>query len=375
MVSKSNQILYLDDEQQLLELFAINFSSEFDISITTDYLKALKVIQKNEIKVVLSDQRMPNITGIEFIKQINKDFPDIICILISGYADKDVLFKSINEIDIFRFEEKPVQFQELKHTIEKAIEKYDTAKEKQKLESELKKALKKAQESDRLKTEFLSSLSHEIRTPANGIVGFTSLVKESKEKNITSEHLQIISESALRLVDIIDDMVHTSRLNAGEININHNEIFLNELLDDVYNTFLPEIGHNASLKFKVNKRKGKTRIPITTDTEKLYNIFIHLLRNAIKFTKSGLIEFGVYDEQNMIMFVRDSGIGISDSDKPIIFDFFTQGKQKHLSAEIDGIGLGLSIVKELVDLLNGEIWFETEKDKGSAFYFTFQAFK
>jgi len=264
----NNHILYLEDEQQILDMFAVNFRRKFNVHVTTDYSEAIQILQENEVKVVLSDQRMPDITGIEFIKQINKDFPDIICILISGYADKSVLFKSVNEVDVFQFMEKPVDFNELSHTIKKAIEKYDAIKEKQRLESELQIALKKAQESDRLKAEFLASLSHEIRAPVNGVVGFASLIKENRKDDISPEYLEIISKSALRIVDIIDDMVLASKIKTGEANVQQHEVYLNDLFDDVYNTFLPEIEEKGTIQFSVKKRTGKFKIPITTDRER-----------------------------------------------------------------------------------------------------------
>ena len=370
MADTKNQILYVDDEQENLDIFEINFSKAFHIHISINAEDAFKILKKNKIKVVLTDQRMPNTTGIEFIRQLKELYPDIVCIILTGYADKEVLFKAINEVDVYWFIEKPWENQEVIHVIDNAIKKYDAEKEKQRINIELKEALEKAQESDHIKTEFLSSISHEIRTPVNGIVGFLSLIKASESENEdNSKYLNIVIKSAHRLVELVDDMIIASRLHAGELKVKQQEVNINDLMEEIYQTIRPGFEENPQVKIQAHKCEHKENCIISTDKSRLSNIFIPLIKNAIKFTKQGHVDYGVYDEKDMVFFVKDTGSGISETDQAFIFDYFRQGKQKINSGEISGVGIGLSIVKGLVELLNGKIWFESQKGEGTTFYF------
>lgn len=373
MDNLESHILYLDDEQVNLNVFYAGFSQYFKVHIANNLNEAMGILKQHPIKVILTDQRMPDISGLGFIELVKNDYPDIVSIIFSGYADKDVLFKAINKYDVFGIIEKPGQFEVIKHTIDNAVDKYNALMEKQRVDRELKVALEKASESDRLKAEFLRSISHEIRTPVNIIVGFAGLMLSREENEVYKRNLKFISDSAHKLVSIVDDMITVSRIKSGTIGVEKNEIFLNDLLEELYCNFSTNELKKESVELKVVKRKGGIKIPITTDKEKLYNIFAHLLKNAIKFTDDGLIEFGVYDEKKSILFVRDTGIGLKENDQHAIFDYFRQGSQKALSSEIDGIGVGLSIVKGLVKLLDGKIWVESSRGKGTTFYFSIKS--
>lgn len=349
-----NNILYLDDEVENLKAFELLFQSDYKVH-TAQYLsQANNILDNNEIKVVISDLKMPEISGIDFISQVKDKYPDIVCMIITGYADKRILLDVINKLDLFWLLEKPWNKSELKLAINNAMDKYDS--------------LKKANECSRLKQLFLANISHEIRTPLNGIVGFASLIEQAEDKNsISNDYFNILTESAYKLIGIVDDIIMASRIQAGSIQIVSNEIYLNDLLEELYRKFLP-IAKEKQIELKVIKRIGLKKIPITTDKEKLSNIFSHLLNNSLKYTKEGCIEFGIHDEEQFILFVKDAGKGIIETDKPIIYDHFKQGKQKYLGAENDGIGIGLSIVKGLIELLNGKIWFESQEDIGTTFY-------
>ncbi len=363
-------ILYLDDDPDALRIFEYSFSEYYHIHTVRKHTEALDIISSTDIKVVITDQKMPDIRGTDFIQILKLEYPDIICIMLTGHADKPVMLQAINTLDIFWFIEKPWKFTEVKLAIDNAIERFDSNREKAQMHNELQLALERARQSDRLKAEFLGSISHEIRTPVNGIVGFTSLIRqESENTEVLDQYYNIVMESAYTLIGLVDDMITASRIRAGDMRFNPGELYLNDLLDEIYDEFAPQVSQHPGIELIVRKRQGEKKIPISADKEKLYNIFIQLLRNALKFTDEGCIEFGVCNEKEQILFVRDEGSGISDSDKPIIFDFFKKGRQKPLSASINGMGVGLSIVKGLVELMNGEIWYESESGKGTVFYF------
>ena len=237
-------------------------------------------------------------------------------------------------------------------------------------ELELIKAKEKAEESDRLKSAFLTNMSHEIRTPMNGILGFTELLKEP---NLTSDDkedfIQTIQISGARMLNTINNIVDISKIESGLISVNTSETNVNEKVEFTYKFFKPE-AEIKGLKFLVKKSlQGKEAI-IKTDNEKVYAILTNLVKNAIKFTYDGSIEFG-YEKNGKYLefFVKDTGIGISGKQQGLIFERFRQGSEEY-NRGYEGSGLGLSILKSYVEMLGGKIWVESEEGKGSIFYFS-----
>lgn len=236
-------------------------------------------------------------------------------------------------------------------------------------ETELEKAKEKAEESDRLKTAFLANMSHEIRTPMNGILGFSELLKG---KNISSEnrenYIDLIEKEGNRLLSFINDIVDISKIESKIITLDFSSCNLNELFEELHSKYAYKLkDKDVNLHFK--KGLGDPECVIRTDTNKLVQILSNLLENAIKFTKSGEIEFG-YSQfaDELKFFVRDSGIGIRTEDKDYIFRRFTQSELEQIHNP--GAGLGLSIVKGLVEILDGEVWVDSKLGEGSTFYFT-----
>jgi PAS domain S-box-containing protein len=243
-------------------------------------------------------------------------------------------------------------------------------KEKEKRATELIKAKEKAEESDRLKSTFLTNMSHEIRTPMNGILGFTELLKEP---NLTSDDqqdfIQIIQISGARMLNTINNIVDVSKIESGLIQVDIKETNINEKMEFTYKFFKPEVEIKGLQFFFKNTLPSKEAI-IKTDNEKVYGIMTNLIKNAIKFTYEGSIEFGYEKKGNYLeFFVKDTGVGIPKNQKELIFERFRQGSESH-NRGYEGSGLGLSIAKSYVEMLGGEIWVESEEGKGSIFYFT-----
>jgi len=242
--------------------------------------------------------------------------------------------------------------------------------EKEKRAAALIIAKEKAEESDRLKSAFLANISHEIRTPMNGIMGFSELLKEP---HLTSEeqkeYIELIAMSSTRMLNIITDIVNISKIEAGAMKVSISETNVNEQIKNVYNSFKSE-AELKGIQFLVKTALSSKESIIKTDREKLYSILTSLVNNAIKFTHAGSIEFGIEKKGKYLeFFVKDTGDGIADEKKEIIFKRFRQGSESH-TRKYEGAGLGLSISKAYVDMLGGNIWVETELGKGSIFYFT-----
>jgi PAS domain S-box-containing protein len=237
----------------------------------------------------------------------------------------------------------------------------------------LKVAKEKAEESDRLKTAFLQNMSHEIRTPMNAIMGFSELlVKHYNNKPKLEKFSDIINQRCNDLLDIINDILDIAKIESGQLTVIQEECNLNVLFDELKTFFTEQqkkIG-KQHLKFDLQAFCEPSDTIVVTDKVKLKQIFINLISNAFKFTETGKIEGGCkFDEnKNLLFFVADTGIGIPFDKHQMIFERFAQ--VEHGSNRLyGGTGLGLSIVKGLVNLLGGEIFLESEIDKGSTFSF------
>ena len=252
--------------------------------------------------------------------------------------------------------------------------------DRKKAEKEIKIAKEKAEESDRLKSAFLAHMSHEIRTPMNGILGFAELLKEP---DLTGEehekYIRIIEKSGVRMLNIINEIVNISKIEAGLMKIDIKEININELMVYSYDFFNPEAeSRGLLLSFKAGLPDEEAIIK--TDKDKLQAILTNLIKNAAKFTLTGSIDFGYSvqplngpagstEPHELLFFVKDTGIGIPENRQVAIFDRFIQVDLFNRNA-LQGTGLGLSISKAYVDMLGGRIWVESTEGIGSTFYFT-----
>ncbi len=245
--------------------------------------------------------------------------------------------------------------------------------ERKKMEKLLIEAKIKAEESDKLKTSFLENLSHEIRTPLNGIIGFTNLLKlKTANESDQEKYLQLIEDSGLHLLNIINDLIDISKIEAGQIDIQKEKFNLNLLMDELFVFF------NDSSRYKKHpvtlglvKALPDDESFIHTDPLRLKQILINLLGNSFKYTNEGRIDFG-YEPENknsVRFFVKDTGIGIPDSAQNIIFNRFRQVDESS-TRKYEGSGLGLSICEGLVRAMNGKIWFTSRLGQGSEFFFS-----
>ena len=238
------------------------------------------------------------------------------------------------------------------------------------VEQELLKAKEKAEESDRLKSAFLANMSHEIRTPMNGILGFADLLKEPKlTGEEQQEFIRIIEKSGIRMLNIINDIIDISKIESGQMEVSVTEGDVNEQLLYIYNFFKPE-AENKGLHLYINNMLQFPVSFIRTDHEKIYAILTNLVKNAIKYTNDGSIEVGYVKKGDCLEFiVKDTGIGIDKMRQEVIFKRFIQAEISNKQA-VEGAGLGLSITKAYVEMLEGKISVESEHGIGSAFIFT-----
>jgi len=253
--------------------------------------------------------------------------------------------------------------------------------EYRKINKELRQAKERAEQSDRLKSAFLANMSHEIRTPMNSILGFSDLLKESE---LTSEkqhlYIDVIENSGKRMLNIINDIITISEIESGIIEINNSDFNINEQMESIYALFKDEIS-KKEIDFSYINTLSDSEAIIKSDGEKIYAILVNLVKNAIKFTNKGVIQFGYNinkdgESAEFEFFVKDTGEGIHQEKIELIFERFRQGSES-LSRNYEGAGLGLTISKAFVEMLGGKIWVESKVEnlgfgeKGiTIFYFT-----
>ena len=261
-----------------------------------------------------------------------------------------------------------------KEILEFISDQVSTSIERKKAEDDLILALEKAQESDRLKSAFLTNMSHEIRTPMNGILGFTSLLKEP---NLTGEeqqdYINVIEESGDRMLNTINDLMDISMIESGLMKTKISETKINVLTKKLFSFFEPEV-EKKGMSLKLNNTLSDEKATIITDNEKVNSILTNLIKNAIKYSKKGSIEFGYVlktdsETSELEFYVKDTGIGVPKDRQQAIFERFVQADIEDRDV-YEGNGLGLSISKAYVEMLNGKIWVKSEVGIGSTFYFT-----
>jgi len=318
----------------------------------------IRMLRKDasEVNVIRVGQPIKNSKGeVEFILTLSVDITDRI------KAEEKLLTKN-KEIEA-QNEEYSTLNEELKETGRKLMA----------LNEELTIAKEKAEESNRLKSAFLSNMSHEIRTPMNGILGFTQLLANPNISKVkVKEYIDIIVNSGNHLLNIINDIIDISKLDAGEFRILKVPVNIDDLLREQYTFFhsykTDKQKHHIELELSIPKTNKDTII--LTDETRIKQVLSNLINNAIKFTENGKVEFGYTIQKNQIIFfVKDTGIGIPKDKFSDIFERFSQAAE-NTEKLYGGTGLGLSISKACTQLLGGDIWVKSELNKGSEFYFS-----
>jgi len=229
---------------------------------------------------------------------------------------------------------------------------------------------------EELKTKFLSNISHELRTPMNAILGFSSLLNDQQlPHNKREEYVNHINQSSAKLLNVVEAMIDVSMIQTGQLKIRQEECFVNQFLTDIYHYFNVDRHRNDRhhIALLLNLGSKADDIMIHSDQFRLNQVITSLLSNAFKYTEKGVIEFGYQmdeGEDKITFFVTDSGKGVLQEKSKQIFESFEKGDEYEYGKGVDsGVGLGLTLSKGIIELMGGEIWVEDNVFKGSTFKF------
>jgi len=375
------------------------FEDSYEIDDAYQGEEAIEMVKKAieedwQYSLVYMDVRMPpGMNGIDAIEQIWKINPFIEVVICTAYSDYswDEIVEKLGGSDKLLFIKKPFNVIAIKQLTLSLTTKWEIAKrnreymshlekeveertrELKKLLAHMKELKEKAEESDRLKSAFLANMSHEIRTPMNSILGFSQLLEEDPDipPETRSTYIQYINNNGISLLHLINDIIDIAKIQAGQLKVSKSNFRLDEILEELHEAFSSELKKDERPEVEIiyNKQPGQEEVVLYSDPLRYRQIMNNLLNNAFKFTQKGSIEYGfTVDNGHLLHHVKDTGIGIPEDKLGLIFERFGQVETEGLNRS--GTGLGLTITKNLIEMLGGKIWLISEPNVGTCFYFT-----
>jgi signal transduction histidine kinase len=369
-------LLVVDDEPEVLRSVFDLFRLDYRVLTAERGPEALGVLQSNPVSVIMSDQRMPEMTGVEFLGQAKVVRPEATRLLFTGYADIKAVIDAINQGHVFRYVAKPWDPEELGTVIRQAIEHHDLIVEKQTLINELKQTNARLAEANRLKGAFIEVASHELNTPVAVILGMTELWKITQGESATSSErgwVDRIHASGRRLAGTVERMLKLLWADHFDAPLDLAKTDIESLIRGVVDDLKPYFdARKQSVAIQVEPDLGSADI----DAGKIADALTNLIVNAIKFTPDGqtiTIAARPLGPNKIELAVSDPGVGICAEDQAHIYEPFFTGydTMHHSSGDFQfgkrGIGLGLPLVKSFVELHGGSISLESEIGKGTTF--------
>jgi len=369
-----SRVLVVDDEIGICEAVKRALESNgIPVDIALDGPAGLQAIKEQEYDLVLLDIKMPQISGLDLIKMIHKIDPDIICIMITGFATIEMAITAIKE-GAYDFLTKPFSMDVLLLAVNQGLERRSLSLEAKRIaqvELEAKKLAEdklRLEKLDQAKRQFLSLVTHELKSPVSAVENYLKLILQGYVD--PENETQILEQCIIRTQEerkLIDDLMVLGQLEVIE-SPQVTSIHLGKILEDVLEESRGElIRNNLHLTLKI----GSDIPEIEAVPEQIKVVWRNLINNAVKYTpEKGEILIGIQlEDSNLIGWIQDTGIGISDEDQKKLFsEFFRAANAKE--AAIPGTGLGLVIVKRIVESLGGKICVASRLGEGSTFQFT-----
>lgn len=350
----SIRILYLDDEIQNLNSFKAAFRRTYTVFTTDSPEEAMRIIRDEKIQIAIADQRMPEMTGVEFFTKIKEEYPDPVRILLTGYSDLHTVIEAINSGQVFRFIDKPWDEDAVMHAIQSAAQYYDTKMELKRKKEELNQALGELD-------SFVYSISHDVRAPLMAMWGLVNVARMDPDPNLRAELLDYFEQSIQKLDGFLNNLLNFFKNKRLETS--HDVIDLHALLEDAISLHRSHPSNqDVLLSIHID-----SQAPFYSDPHRLRLVFGNILTNAFTYQRINnsekRIEISITADKEKLDFkVSDNGIGISPEHIPHIFKIFYRADKQS-----QGAGIGLYVVKEVVDKLKGEIKVTSNLETGSSF--------
>jgi signal transduction histidine kinase len=374
-------LLVVDDEPDVVESVQDLLRRHYRVLGATRAREGLELLRKEPVHIVMSDQRMPEMNGVEFLHQVRDAYPDCTRLLFTGYADIRAVVDAINEGHVYRYITKPWDPEELQAIVRQAAEHHDLIAGRKQLlaelqlkNAELERANQQLREADALKAAFIKVASHELRTPLTILLGLTDLalrsggLPESEKDWIARSH-----RAAGRLQQLVDQVIKMLQAGRYDRPLERRSTDLAQLLREAADEVRPFVTLRRQ-DLALDLAPDLNGLPV--EAGKIRDSVGHLLLNAIKFTPDGgRIRLSAHrsPEGGAVIVVTDSGIGIDPQSLPRIFDpFFTSfDVSRHSSGQFEygrrGLGLGLSVVKAFVEMHGGKVEAASQPGRGSTF--------
>jgi len=353
-----NKVLILDDDRLVTKTLEILLKSQTDYEIFpfNSPNLALEFVKENDIDLIISDFLMPELNGIEFLTEVKKVKPSITTILLTGYADKENAIKAINEVGLYKYIEKPWDNDELLINIKNGLER-----------SKLVETVKMQKEIERLRNDFIATLTHDLRTPLLAAIQTLEFFLDGTMGEISekqSKFLTTMVHSNQDMLGLVNALLEVYRYEAGNFVLNKDNFDLSDLVRRCEQEVLSLLDKkNISMKLEIPES-----ITVYGDKQELRRVIANFMGNSIIHTKpDGDVIIRIKEDDDKIVFsVADSGDGIPPEDAKKLFNRFSQGTSKKRST---GTGLGLYLSRQIIEAHDGEIGLESELNKGSTFYF------
>ncbi|HET7768297.1 MAG TPA: ATP-binding protein, partial [Chloroflexota bacterium] len=405
------QLLVVDDDESvLLTLQAILQMEGYEVEARSLGAEAIELLNQRTFDLVLTDLRLDDTDGITILAEIRRTSPETVAIMLTGYASLETAIKALRE-GAYDYLVKPCDVEELKATVARGLERrYLTTQLHQRMAelaeanatiselnqglqrrvdeatAELQQMVEQLRELDRLKSQFLSMASHELKNPLTVISGFLQVSLRRKQRRLQRgypsetewqeeqkadvDQLEVLNAQSQKLAKLVDELLDVSRIESGRLEFHLGEVDVRQLAADVASR-MQLTTQRHTLSFPSNGQ-GDGSTVITADRDHLEQVLNNLIGNAIKYSPDGgAIDVDVLpdrDSDGVVLSVRDRGVGIPAAERDAVFSLFYRSRHEGTRQTVSGMGLGLYISKEIVQRHGGRIWVESTPGEGSTFY-------
>jgi signal transduction histidine kinase len=353
-----HSILCVDDEADNVDALERLFRRKYKVYKATSALEALGTLKQNQITVIISDQRMPQMTGVEFLAESIKTHPQAIRILLTGYTDIESVVKAINNGQIYRYVTKPWDPVDLANAVDKAVERYEIGEELVEKNAALSKALEELKTLDQAKTQFMVLVNHELKTPLTSMMSFSELLGETKLDEEQNRMLSRIKTAANRLQDMVNDALEFVSAETAQMKVDAKKIAAPKLFSqDGLPDSVRSLAESRQLKFHLSIENEN----VVGDQKILSNVYRRLVHNAVKFADEGsTIEISGEAQKDGLFEVT-----ITNKGKPIAEAVISQllkpfTLNENVMHHSVGTGMGLSICQAMLKLHGSQLRFTSK---------------